>query len=866
MNLRVRTPLPWLLSQVARLRRTRRERRLKRLLEDQSTQQHWRRRQASQARQFWFVARSYRLQLQVANYRDYLQLFLGALPALLQSFGFGAFLVLGVLAIEAVGSRYIIPAVLLPEDSPFPLSSFPVIATQVSASLLGFYLASVSIVLGQSYYRVSSGVRDLVLNNARTRFYLRTIGVAIGAGLTLVLLRSIDLSYGYLVVFSYSLLVIFAGWPFTQLALGAFNLFSPIAIAEEPLRRLYRAINHLGSKGLSGDEAVLRANAQSANKALLVLAELVDETRNRAFADRDGLVRMVEHLMVGVHFYSIKKHLIAPTSEWFLREPAYPKWVEADYSTTKMALQASTPLPPRMKTQNDWLEIRTAELASVALKFCIAENDTTAALRIARGAADTAKALAKGYHVDESVRFSKIIRDSCWSIQSQGEASAVLSAEPPYTLTALLLGCLEAIKSWKTEIDNAVRTTKWNRNTAFVRIRGPLQVRIAAQRLLKEIHAEEEIEGHCSTPDWYLRSVLASQCLQFLREFARTLPELIANFTLPQNPQLLPETKAMLGGQGLQTIAKGELLGDTILEFDRDLESLLLQGDQEKGDDFANLSDALRECRAAILGQLSEVIKELQPEQSTSKPDLFGQVYSALMHHAANAIEEGDTECVERLFPGIIEATRTLNEYVQSTYVPPKYRFTSMNLDPLIHLLELSGIALIYESIRGDQSAASVRQAWQAWIQSSDEPIAKAKWLLNVLDFKDGRFWWNITPRDMEHTDWEIRLVNRVVEAGYARPEAMPFATPPVWNAPPLLKMLGVSEWMRHVSLNPRTLFAGEVIAPMSDEPEEVLRERPGIQDYYSEQDLQSRRDAGSQDIEEDDDGDEWWVKERGLE
>ena len=570
--------------------------------------------------------------------------------------------------------------------------------------------------------------------------------------------------------------------------------------------------------------------------------------------------------MIGVRFYSTKKHLISPTSEWFLREPAYPKWIEADYSTIQIALQASTPLQARMEPQTDWLEMRAAELASAALRFCVAENDTTAALRIARGATSTAKALAKNYHIDESVRFSKAVRDSCWNAQSQTEASAVLSAEPPNMLTELLLGWLEAIESWKTEIDNAVSTAQWNRNTAFVRIRSPIRVRSAAQRLLREVHAEEEIEGHRLTPDWHLRSTLARECLQFLHDFARTLPELIADFTFSQNPQLLPETKALLGCEALQTIAKGELLANAILESGRELDSLLFQGDREKGDDLANLGGLLRECRMAVLGQLSEVIMDLRPEQSTSKPDLFGQVYSTLLHHTANVIEEGDTGCVERQFHGIIEATQILNGYVQSIYVPSKYRFSAMNLDPLIHLLELSGIALIYEAIRGDQSAAPVRQAWENWIQSSDEPIAVAKWILDILDLKDGVFWWNTTLRDMERSAWEVRFVNRIIEAGYARPEAMPFATPPVWNAPRPIKMLGVSEWMSHVDLHPRSLFAAEVIAPLSGEPEDDLRERPGLKRYYERRDAQHRQDAARQESEEDTAKDDWWVEEGGLE
>ena len=83
----------------------------------------------------------------------------------------------------------------------------------------------------------------------------------------------------------YSLLVAFSGWAFVHLALGAFNLFDPVALGREPLLALYKAIDQLESRGLSKNEAVVRVASQEANKALFVLAELIDLTGSRVSVD-----------------------------------------------------------------------------------------------------------------------------------------------------------------------------------------------------------------------------------------------------------------------------------------------------------------------------------------------------------------------------------------------------------------------------------------------------------------------------------------------------------------------------------------------------------------------------------------------------
>ena len=92
-----------------------------------------------------------------------------------------------------------------------------------------------------------------------------------------------------------------------------------------------------------------------------------------------------------------------------------------------------------------------------------------------------------------------------------------------------------------------------------------------------------------------------------------------------------------------------------------------------------------------------------------------------------------------------------------------------------------------------------------------------------------------------------MRLSNRIVEAGYARPMIIPFETAPKWNAPRLIKMLGVEEDMPSTFLAPRTIFAAQIIGPTSGEPAEQLRGRVGLRDYYEVLDTFAVTETGGQ-------------------
>ncbi len=829
-------------------------RNLGRRVREQSTEDYWLNRERAASGRLRIIAQRYRIGSLVDFFWRDIGIIRSSFFLLIRAFLIGATLFATLLLTEFLLAQYFWPN-LIPSEEPIPpLGTFPTLAVQVSASLLGFYLASVSIVLGQSYSNVSANVRELVLGSPSVGLYLKSVGIAIGAGLSLILLQSLGIPYGYFTVAGYGLLVVFSGWAFFRLAIGAFNLFDPIVLGRVPLLALYRAIDRLGSEGLGKNEAVLRVASLEANGALLVLAELIGLTSSRGSVDRERLVDMVEKLLALVQHYAQRKHLLAPTSEWFIREPVYPKWVEASHSETSMALQTSTPLQARLEPSTSWLERRSAEVASTALEACVDANDRNSVLRITNQVATTAHILAKNYRIDDAIAFSAIVRDRCWSIEVENPAAVAAAAAPPLFLTSLLLGWREAIIDWPDVIKAVVNDTKWDhRTTNTVRVRGSDRVWKAAQQLLSEVKAEQDIQGRRGTPDWYLRFALANVCIFSLREFAKELPKHLDSFLKPTSTGLSPEVNAMAGSQALQALVKVQLIAGALPQAADALETLRVGGDRQETEEFEEIGQLVKTCRTEVLQRIAEALTQLRPDQTKSEPDLFGEASFILIHHTEEAIATGDVALVKAVFPKALSASLVLQNHVLSTYQAPTHQVNASILDPTVDILELSGLAIIYATLRGDQSDIPIRQAWINRIQSFPQPDQAARRILDWLELKDGYTSLNISPRDVARTDWEIHLTGKIVEAGFAAPEFIPFVEEqPAWNAPPLIKMLGVTEQLRSIFLKPRTIFAAEIIGPLSGEAEDTLRNRRSLRHYFEKKDsMTAQNDNGNDEAAE---------------
>ena len=408
--------------------------------------------------------------------------------------------------------------------------------------------------------------------------------------------------------------------------------------------------------------------------------------------------------------------------------------------------------------------------------------------------------------------------------------------------TSLVLGWREALESWRNEVEAAVATTEWDRtDTMTVAIRGPTSVATAAQRLLREVQAELEVEGRRVTPDSYLRFALADKYFVALRAFIEDSPELLADyFEGPGGPRLSPALETMIATQALQALTKADSVAHAIPRVVDDLSALRGDRDPLPTNELGDLSESIRRMRFEALERIASAITRLRPEHSTASPDLFGEAWFTLVHHAERAIANGDVDLVQHIFSEILDSTFILHEHVFSTYKLPTYQMTPGHLDPVMDALELSGLALIYEELRGDDSAAPVREAWATRIEASGQVERSASDILDLLDLASSAFPFQVSPRSAARGEWGLRLANRIIEEGYARPAYEPFRDLPHWDAPPLIKMLGVEQSKPSLFLYPQTIFAAVVLGPLSRESEETLRARPGLRLYFEQRDWES--------------------------
>ena len=809
-------------------------RNLARDLRRQSTEVYWRRREKSQSRALRLIALRYRLALFAAAARDNTSILQRTLLEAFRGLFVGGLLLGAAFAVEwySAGSRW--PWLVPPEADAPPFGAFPALAVQVSASLLGFYLASVSIVISTAYADVSADVRALVLESTLARIYLRLVGMAIGAGLALVLLGSTAVPYGYLSVGVYAFLVVLSAWALFKLAVGAFDLLNPIDLSREPLRLLYRTIARIDSKGLMRNEAAAAALAHTANMNLQILAELLQRTKGRSSINRSGIAQMTEVLLSLVRVYAEKKHRLAPTSGWFIRTAEYARWAEVSYSETSIALKTQTPLQPRLEPETDWLEKRSAELVAAAIEMCVSGGDRDDALRITRAVARTSYSLARNYRVDDAVTFSALVRDRCWAIQSGSQAAVAINAEPPLFLSSLLLGWAHAMANWPEEIRSVVADTKWDsKRTKSVEIKGPQRVWIAAQQLLQEVMAEREIEGRRVTRDWYLRYALTEASIVALREFADRLPDLLDAFFRPVLSNPSPEVRAMAAAQCLEAQAKAQLVVKAIHLAPKRFEGLRMGNDLPTVEEFSDLGDRVDDYRWIILRHAAETLSELEPDRLKFSPDLFGHIWFTLLHHVEEAIANGNTEFVTHASRHLIPAAFRFEAYLLSTYHPPTYRTTATTVDPVVDVLELSGLAMIYAAIRDDQSEFAVKQAWDEYMGTVANPEQLAKHILDVLEIAQGGLSMGISSRSVARTEWGQHVANRIREAGFARPTYIPFEDPPPWNAPPLIKTLGVDEYGESILVTPRAIFVAENIVPLAGVSDDDLKNFRSLSFYY---------------------------------
>ena len=735
----------------------------------------------------------------------------------------------------------IAPGVVEANESIAGFAEFRNLAVQVLAALVGFYLATVGIVLGNAYQDESTSVRSVILANRDSRFYLQLLGWTIGAGAALAFIEAFGIvNAGVISTSFFGLFVALSGLAFARLANGAFQLMDPSFLSIEPLRTLDDSLSRLRKLPLPDDDEVLRANSLDARKAIDLLTEIAELAVERKSAGRSSLRQVVNALLSRLRQYSARKHLMAPTSGWFIDSPVYPSWFEAADLKRSRALESHLPLPPSFEPETDWFEKGIAKVAAIGIRACIVADDTKNARGIMANCIASARSLATGCRVEDALSFCRVLSDEIGEIDELNKTAGVIRVETPTLLHQAFAGWREAIELWPAEVKDAVARTNWDDSkTRLVHIKGTTRVWVAAQQLLKEVQAEHAVEGRRISPDWYLEYCLALECVLSLREFSSQFSEIVRGYMeFGAQESFSKETRAAFALQTIRMLQQVRLLAESIPRVVQELDRSLDGHVDMESPETAGLIASTTTLRRTAVTELSKLIVELEPTHSDSKPDLFGESIYTLLHCLEQEISTGQTELDPHWIRRLLAASWSFQTFVASKYQPPTFKSTPAVWDPMLDVLELSGLALIYEAIRNDQSAEPVRSAWKAWADAQKSPHDFVRAVLDILDAASS---W-LMPMSIRRTGWEERMVSSIDKAGMARPARFGIeGREERWNAPKIVKLLDISPSYRHVLIKPHALFAGIALAELGSEPEHQLRKRPGLRLFFEQLDLVSK-------------------------
>lgn len=736
-----------------------------------------------------------------------------------------------------------------------PMGEFPKLAAEVTASLLGLYLAAVSIVVGTVYQDVSAEIRSLVLGGATTRLRLWLMGTALGAALFLVLLESVSIPFGTISLGAFALLLAFAAYAFIQLAFGSLNLLDPLALVSEPLAQLARSLSRLDRLEKAHD-ALRRREAQGIQYRLHLLSQIVKESQMRSAISTSKLTTLARDVANAVVLYSYQRHRIPTNSGWHLPAASYPRWVESDNSSTDLAIHVGVPLQGKEEPDLFWLEAELGGLMAEVLAATVKAADRDAALTVLSLAGNSGAQVAALRYPDAADVYCRAVARMCREVPTDGKAGRAVQGEAPMLLMSRLLGWGQGIEQWPREIQESASET--THGAIVGPMHGPRRVLQAVTDLRTQLEAEIMIEGKCISPAWYLRAALADSAILAIREYCRDLPKAVREHSSLSGSADLPATNTVaLCTQSIQLLEKAQLTVDRMASAVPQLEQFRGENAPVETPEFDAARIELSTIRTQVFRQLAAQLPQLEPSSDRSTPDWFGDAHYRCLHECADAIAMGDVGSVRGLFPAIMLASLRLDTYVRTTYTAPTYQVNSAVLDPLLDLLEISGLALIYGEVRRDTTANPITESWNRFLTDQADTQMLASAYLDLLDLSRPGVGLGLSPRSITRTAWEMRLSRDMIDRGLVRPRHSPFSEPQDWQAPEIAQLLNMSEDYPTSSIDPRVLFAARVLAPASGESDADLRRRPELRQYYEQLDFLHRRRSGDarHDGDSDDEG-----------
>lgn len=688
-----------------------------------------------------------------------------------------------LVVILAVVNHFLAPYIsmihFLPQMDAEAINSFMGIVAQVAGVFLGLYFTAISVVASTVYARVPGEIRELLTKEKVGNLYIRAVALTVAVASLLLVKAALGFTLNLLDVLLATLLILMAIFSFVRLGMRIFYFFDFTELAKQLDSELVRWSRSATTNGFCFYDPTFQAHYQKqAERALRTYDGVVTLAIEDKHFDGKALSELMVRPLILLQVYAKNKGSIPSDSQWFRRVYHHRNWLTTNSDEISMALRSGTSLQPELVPDLLWFEKYVVKMNGDVVKALIERNDMASAGAVVDNMQRTQFALAEYLAIDEAFYLFAGIRSQIEKMMSVEELTtdkeeaqlARLGLIDVYCLgvISILLGFSKTLGKMGSEsLVHQMECIDWKKRKSIYIGLTSREVTGQLEYLQEHLSFEYKVEGKFISPLWYQEQIAAQGMVRFIervtQEFVKQCEDVFASETerLISARKYLNVTQVIQ--RGLEACDKSIHHLGVINKVFEGFSTLRRVKDipwpNHAHDELSNRILAVREC--LISGFAKSSIELAKMPSKKNWPDYFGQCYSVLAEECNSSMAQQNETLFGRVFPAFFYAALSASDRLRTELAGRSDRDALVYIsEPIEDLLHVSGYALVYSELDAKKYWEIVKDLWDRYLTSRDDPTEMVKLIINTVDFRKSVF--AILPRATLRIGWQQKLEKRL--------------------------------------------------------------------------------------------------------
>lgn len=654
----------------------------------------------------------------------------------------------------------------------------------VTGLLLGLYFAALTSLISSRYYAYPGTLLSLLLREKAGNHYIGVLSFTTVYSVILLCYISLGRVPGVINTIFVTFLSCYVIYCFTFLGKRVFSFFDPAQLSYSIFNDINKDIKSSTVKGFAWKDTNYQSYYHDqAKQAIDTYSVLVNFCSTSPQITGSSLLEVLKRGVYLVINYQKKKVQIPSDSNWYEKHFDHQDWFLASSSQLGIALQTSTSLQPKVKSDNYWLELQIIDIILFAVKEYLKRDDVKNVYLVL----DTVNVLVQDFGSRfETKQIIKLLKtmenildeyiqqksnEGQYDILSNTFWMALVDCYGLFYISPLLGFFNKLGANPKSTFEKLLDSVKWNSSKGAYASDFPYKMLDRLEYVFDRLEFEKSVEGQILSPSWYRNQLIIGRFAELIDETTCDLITMAVEFYIRKTELLYQQKQyiacTLLGHRGLEWCKKAyhhlgicPAMSDTLSEYHIRKE---LQWPQWKWEELnTQVNNLEKEIYKIMVRCLLFIVES---SQDGKLPDLYGQTYHMILLAIYQMLKMHDSEAVKDLVPlffaSVLQAHEVLRKKTDEWADPTASLIFST--EPIADLMELSGYSLVYSELYEIPELWNpIKTCWDAYFDSNSDQAQAAKYLNDLNSFRKSNP--SLTPHSLIYSSWKIEL-NQIIKS-----------------------------------------------------------------------------------------------------